>query len=269
MLSRVWNSIDSVLRFLVAIVAGLLPRYYWNDLELRLPMLRAAYASALVTFALAFIIGVPAFFEFAESQSRAAVRAMLEATGWRQPASGQAPDVGAAGAMWGASYLSVFAFVLLTPAGLISVYCFLTGFFRFFSAYYDDARGDPVLTAIDSWLRRGKTRRGAARAQADREGREGVEVRDRLVTGATAGIPDAEFVIVASRRKPGWTKGVFVITSDKWYRLGEPLDRETPNGLRTLYPINELRDQTVLRKGVEYELPPLSGRPAKSPDAPH
>jgi len=55
-------------------------------------------------------------------------------------------------------------------------------------------------------------------------------VPDRLVTGPAAGIPDAELVVVASRQKPGWERGVFVITPDAWYRLGEPIDRLQPEG---------------------------------------
>ena len=71
-----------------------------------------------------------------------------------------------------------------------------------------------------------------------------------------------ELVVVASRQKPGWERGVFVITPDAWYRLGEPIDREMPAGLRTLYPLTELRDLEVRRKSVEYTLPPLTGSPS-------
>ncbi len=47
---------------------------------------------------------------------------------------------------------------------------------------------------------------------------------------------------------------MFVMTSDKWYRLGTPVERQMPGGLRTLYPLTELRDNEALRKGVRYEL---------------
>jgi hypothetical protein len=41
-------------------------------------------------------------------------------------------------------------------------------------------------------------------------------------------------------------------------------------GLRTLYPLTEIRDLEVVRKSVEYVLPPLSGSlppPAERVDA--
>ena len=62
-------------------------------------------------------------------------------------------------------------------------------------------------------------------------------------------------MVIASRRKPGWEPGVFVITDRGWYRLGAPAERDTPAGLRTLYPLTEVRDQEVLRKGVHYAFP--------------
>lgn len=64
--------------------------------------------------------------------------------------------------------------------------------------------------------------------------------------------------------QPGWDSGAFVITRDKWYRLGGPVERQTPGGLRTLYPLTELRDHEALRRGVPYELPPVSGALSKS-----
>ena len=73
----------------------------------------------------------------------------------------------------------------------------------------------------------------------------------------------APYVVVASRRKPGWEAGAFIITSDTWYRLSAPSERQTPGGLRTLYRLTELRDHEVLRRGVRYALPALSG-PSRS-----
>jgi hypothetical protein len=71
-------------------------------------------------------------------------------------------------------------------------------------------------------------------------------------------------VIVASRRKPDWQPGVFIITAEKWYRVGESAERQMPGGLRMFYPLTEITDHEVLRRGVPYELPPLSGSASKS-----
>jgi|TARA_B100001964_G_C14173528_1_gene572682 hypothetical protein len=54
---------------------------------------------------------------------------------------------------------------------------------------------------------------------------------------------------------------VLVITSRQWYRIGRPWDMPLPVGLRTAYPLTEMREGEVLRKEVEYELPALSNVP--------
>ena len=42
-----------------------------------------------------------------------------------------------------------------------------------------------------------------------------------------------------------------MITDDGWFTLGEPFDRPTPNGLRTVYPLTlQTTTLDVLRKGV-------------------
>ncbi len=53
------------------------------------------------------------------------------------------------------------------------------------------------------------------------------------------------------------------MTSEQWYRLGEPYDLETPAGLRTAYPLTKFDSLEAVRRGIEYELPTLSGRRAK------
>jgi hypothetical protein len=260
MIRGLGEALEAALRFLAAMPAALLPKRHWPDLEAHVPVVRAVFASSLATFVLAFVIGVPGFFRHAEGSSRLAIRTMLEETGWRQPSDGAAiPARGAGTTMWGVAYLSAFSFAFLTPAGWLSMYLAFTGFYRMIGVYTDDLRGDPILGVIDAAWHRATTRRRARGAVTAREALEGDEVADRLVLGRTAGLDAAEFVVIASRRKPGWKKGVFVITPDKWYRIGTPVDRDTPNGLRTLYPLNEIKDQEAFRNGVHYELPPLSG----------
>ena len=76
-------------------------------------------------------------------------------------------------------------------------------------------------------------------------------------------------MIVAARRKPDWQKGTFVVTSDGWFTLGEPFDRPTPNGLRTIYPLMLQTTPDVVRKAVTYELPPLRQTRANPPKGGH
>jgi hypothetical protein len=71
-------------------------------------------------------------------------------------------------------------------------------------------------------------------------------------------------VVIASRQKPGWTSGTFVITKDAWYRLGEPFEFRSPEGLRTAYTLTALQTTEVLRRGIRYDLPPLDTPPARA-----
>jgi hypothetical protein len=251
--------LHAVVCLAAATAAGALPRRYWPHLEERLPIARVALVSALTTVAIAGVIALPAFFRHAEASADRAADTMLQSTGWRSPGpGGRAPSDGTALATWLTSYLSFLSFALLTPAGLVSAYLGASGLFRAVAAAVDEPRGDPLLTALDAATRRAWSRHRSREATAARERAEGPEVPDRLVPGAVAGFPDATYVVVASRQKPGWAAGAFVITAEKWYRLGTPVERRMPGGLRTLYPLTELRDHEVLRRGIPYELPALT-----------
>ena len=94
--------------------------------------------------------------------------------------------------------------------------------------------------------------------QLRRAAREGPETRDRVVSGAKAEIPGCDLVIVSSRRKPGWERGVAVYTRDACYRIGEPVERTIAGKLRTLYPLTEHTDLEVVRKSVHYDMPDAS-----------
>ena len=127
----------------------------------------------------------------------------------------------------------------------------------------DQATGDPLLTGLDELARSLglRTRLSAARRRRARE--EGPEVADRLFTGEGVGLAGVDYAVVASRRKPDWTRGTIVMTSEGWYRLGEPFDARLPYGLRTVYPVTRLDTAEVLRKAVRYELPPLQRGPGR------
>lgn len=226
--------------FILAIAAGILPRRWWPSIETWVPVSRNAGVSGIATILVACFVAIPAYFRYMEAYA----------------------------GVFGA--LTPILFVLSTPLGFWMTYLTFAGLFRAVSAYADDARGDPILTLVDSIIWKQRRTSAARRVIRGREELEGPEVPDRLVTGKAGGFPDADFVVVASRRKPGWERGVFVITPDVWYRLGTPTEMTIHGGLRTLYPLSEIRDLEVVRKSVEYVLPPLSGslpRSAEKVDA--
>jgi hypothetical protein len=98
-------------------------------------------------------------------------------------------------------------------------------------------------------------RKCSASTRAAREAVEGPEVADRIVTASAAGIPDCDFVVVSSRRKPDWERGLAVFTDDGCYRLGEPVEQTIAGRLRTLYPLTAHDDLEVIRRSVRYDLP--------------
>ncbi len=251
--------LETAARFIVAMFATALPRRWWSPMEAHVPVRQAAVMSGIATFMLAMAIGIPAYLHHAEAASGQAVDLALQSTGWRPAPEAGPVSAGDAQASWVASFLSPVTFVF-SPIGALVVYLAITGWFRAVSAAMDDARGDPVLTVADAIAVRWTSGRAQRLAAEERERLEGAEVADRVLTGAAAGIPEAEIVVIASRRKPGWEAGVFVIADEGWFRLGPPVERDTPRGLRTLYPLTEVRDQEVLRKSVRYQFPRGPGR---------
>jgi hypothetical protein len=217
----------------LATLAGFLPRRHWESIDL--PIEDVALASALVNFFGGAALGITGYFEF--------MARVLEQRLWTSP-----PFM-----------IYVFiSYVFATPRGLFSLYLVGTGLVRYGSWYISEPIGDPVLTAADHLSRRMRT---SNRARSDRNARLALErddEPDRRYDGEWAGLAEVDFVIVAARRKPGWTRGTWIITSEGWFTLGEPFDRPMPQGLRTVYPM-ALQTNTldVLRKGVSYELPPL------------
>jgi hypothetical protein len=252
------------MRFIVAMFAAVLPKRWWHELEEHLPVRQAAVMSGLVTFLVAVAIFIPAFLNFAQANAGHAVDLMLEATGWRPPATDTGPvSVETAQTSWLAGFPSIFVFALFTPLGIFSTYLAITGLLRAVSAFVDDARGDPLLTTIDTLVARFRSRGKDQRATEARRRLEGDEVADLVITGAAAGLRGAELVVVASRQKDGWEAGTILITQEKWYRIGSPVERDTPTGLRTLYPLNEAGEMEVLRTGIQYDLPETIGDKAR------
>ena len=218
---------------IVALPFALLPKRRWDDWNL--PIQNVVLASSLLTCLGGAALGITGFF--------AHMAAIVASAEWTPPP------------LMMAAY---FGYVFFTARGLISLYLTLSGFVRCAAWLVDEPIGDPIIGGLDAVIS-GSRQSHRLRVERDARGRlEGADEPDRLHDGAWAGVPEATYVVVAARRKPGWTSGTWVITNDGWFTLGEPFDRPTPHGLRTVYPLTlQTTTLDVLRKGVSYELPPL------------
>lgn len=159
--------------------------------------------------------------------------------------------------------LAPLAFVVGTPLGWLAAYLVITGFVRSISAVVREPLGDPLSAGIALSWRRLLTRRAETRAAAAREALEGPEVADRLASAGRMGIGDAELVVVASRPKHDWTPGTILDCGHRFFRVGEPVERTLPGGLRTLYPLSGQPDAGVFRRLVRYDLPVLMADPVE------
>ena len=252
------ESFADMAQWWAAVVLGAAPRRLWPRLEPPLPLIATAVPSGLLTLALGFVIGVPAFFAYAERAADTNNEWMLRNIG--RVGAGDATSVTTAPVAL--SILTLFEFLVLTPLGLLTMYLIATGALRAVSAMVDDPRGDPMLSAAHWGTASLLTRMRRTSRERARERLEGPDVPDRLVTGESLRLT-ADYVVIASRRKFEWEAGAIILTSTDWYRLGTPIDTEMENGLRTLYPLTKLDAVEVVRRGIQYELPRLSQRPTR------
>lgn len=247
---------------LLALPCGLLPRRYWQSMDLPVPNM--ATASAFITLFLGFGLGIRGYMNYLELLRTTSKGVSIYEIAERQN-QGTLPSSAAVSAIpSGLAMTAPFAFALFTPLGLVATYLVISSFARLMASYTGEPFGDPILTGADALARRTVKRQRQRSASATRERLEGADEPDRLYDGEWANVPDATYVVVAARRKPGWTKGTWIITPDGWFTLGEPFDRPMPQGLRTVYPLTlQTTTADVLRKGVSYELPPLRPRPKR------
>lgn len=242
--------IDSVL----ALPLALLPRRYWQSFNF--PVANVAPLSSFVTLFSGFAIGVTGYFAYLERLRAISGLSILEIS--KLQVEGKLPETAEVSGAPAAVYaLAPLSFALFTPLGLFATYLLASSIFRIASSYIDDAHGDPVLTALDAIGRRAFGSHQQRTTRVSREKLEGAEEPDRRYDGDWAGLTGVDFVIVAARRKHEWGKGTVVITGDGWFTLGEPFDRPTANGLRTIYPLTLQNTPDVVRRSVAYELPPL------------
>lgn len=162
------------------------------------------------------------------------------------------------GLVIGLSGLSVFTYALLTPRGLFSTYLFVTGALRAVATAAGPTPGDPVLALARGLYARQRRRTAAERAAVAREAREGPATPDFVERGPLPDHPDAAWVVTASRPKDGWAVGVFVVTTDRWYRIASALDRILDGRLRHVYVLDPVGQAEVIRRSVYYDHPALS-----------
>ena len=233
-------------RRIAGIVAAMLPRRTWDALDLHVPVTSSAFVASLITFLAGVAIGIPGFLGYASAQSKLYIDLLVNAAD-----QGQSPTRDMAVGM---NAFALWTFLLLTPTGWATLYLAGTGFVRSIAAWFNDPRGDALLSAADWALRRVWHGGRTAHASRQRERLEGPETRDIVVPGARAGMPGADLVIIASRRKPGWDNGTIVITADAAYRIGIISERTIDGRLRTLYPLTEHKDLESFRRTVHYDI---------------
>jgi hypothetical protein len=243
----------------MALPFALLPKRHWQSIDL--PVANVAAASSMLTLLIGIFVGIRGYYSFLLILRSSGAASILEIA--KLQVAGKLPETAEVSAVPSALYATApIAFALFTPLGLLATYLVVSGFARSVASYTGEPFGDPILTGIDTLARRLFTTRQQRSVRVERARLEKVDEPDRRYDGEWAGLPDVEFVIVAARRKPGWTKGTWVITDDGWFVLGEPFDRPMPNGLRTVYPLKTQTTLEPVRKSVEYRLPPL--RPGKA-----
>lgn len=197
--------------------------------------------SAVFSMVIGFFLGLRGFLTYAAEVAESSVRLGDEI-----------------GLSMSVSAFSLFLFAFTTSTGLLATYLFLTGALRAMAAVAGDVRGDPLLSLADSAYQRRRRRVEAAQARAARAALEGSDQPDVLERGEPAGFPEAEWVVVASRLKPGWENGVFVVTPERWYRILRQIDRPTLEGLKAVYLLGSVGQAEVLRRSVAYEHAQLS-----------
>ena len=235
---------------LVGVFRSFLPARYWHDLR------SGAYFSILLTAALGVRIGYAGFFERAQKagQEGAALALKLGAPGGAGGGGGVSQTDAVAAALMG-NALTPLAFFFFTPLGWLADYLVISAVFRGFTLAVDNPWGDPLLTVLDHVVR-GKRAESVAKTQAaDRELAEGPEAPDQILECRKFAGREADYVIVASRRKEGWSLATTVIAGSVRLRIGDPLEKTLEGRLRTCYPLKVIRDLQVDRRIVHYDWP--------------
>ena len=231
---------------LLGVLRTLLPARYWRDST------AGAYLSILLTAILGSYIGYSGFFEHAEKAGREAATLALNVG--ISGAPGMDPTTAVRTALQ-SNVLVPFAFFLFTPLGWLADYLFMSAIYRGISLAADQPAGDPILTFFDRIIRRERDAARAGRAAAAREKAEGPVVSDQILECRKFAGKDADYVIVSSRVKEGWTPLTTVLVGAIRLRVGEPRELTMEGLLRTCYPVLIIRDLQVDRRIVHYAWP--------------
>lgn len=233
---------------LVGIFRCFLPVRYWQEMR------RGAYLSIILTAALGVRIGYAGFFERASQAGQEGAALALKVGGPGGGVKGMDQTEAVAAALM-ANALTPLAFFLFTPLGWLADYLVISAVFRGFTLAVDNPWGDPLLTLVDNAVRGKRADTLSKRQAAERELAEGPEVPDQILECRKFAGKEADFVVVASRRKEGWTPLTTVIADSVRLRVGDPLERNVNGLLRTCYPLKVIRDLQVDRRIVRYEWP--------------
>lgn len=239
------NEAVTLLRWVGAIFAAMLPRRYWPSVDGSIPASQAAAAASLLTMCAGIALGFTGFFAHLDEVASFNNAAYLESAARYEGESLPLPSM--------VSGFSFFTFVLLTPQGWISSYLAISGLVRAIGSQFDDPHGDFILTLADESGRRmtaATMRRGEI---ANRHLLEGPPVRDRVVRGSQVGVRAADVVVIASRIKDDWLPGTVVLSNCGEFRIGESEDRTIDGRLRRLYPLTRVSDLGVFRRTVTYD----------------
>ena len=251
------TALGAVARTVLTLAACFLPRAVWARWSDRLPVFRMALASGVLTLGTGLAFGVVGYLDFAVDAASRTNEAMLRVAERQAGEPGNRGIEASPGMSATLTMLAALTYALFTARGLACSYLTLSGLYRTMAALANDPRGDPLLGLVRAGALRAAGRTRETVERLDRELREGREVPDRLLLGPDAGLPHAELAVIAARRKPEWTAGTALVTERGCFRVGEVVERETTEGLRTFYPLHEVGAAEVMRRMVRCELPRL------------
>ncbi len=239
---------------LVGVFRCFLPARYWQDNR------SGALISIFLTFAAGLFVGLRGLLQYAGRASDEAARLMLQGGVSGSAAGDQNAQMVAA---MQSPILAALAFLLFTPTGWLADYLVLSAIFRGVTLAVDNPWGDPILEGVDHVVR-DKSALIEAKKEADaREQAEGPDVPDRVLECRKFAGKEADYVVVASRRKAGWTLATTVIADSVRLRIGDPREITIEGRLRTCYPLKIIRDLQVDRRIVHYQwpkdMPPIPG----------
>jgi hypothetical protein len=150
--------------------------------------------------------------------------------------------------------------VLFSPAGFALAYLGATGVLRLLSAYVGEPVGDPLLAAMDSLIRRIRHASSTAAAAIRIRATYGPVEPDEQVSGRQFGESEADVWIVSSRPKPDWHADTIILSSDGYYRVLTPVEKNIGGRNRVLYPLQKKQDLEIVRKAIPYRVgDPLPG----------